>query len=147
VLVGNAVGKQSRFQNGNRAARTHGTWSLQRGRGEAALPAALAQTIEEFRASVIADRGGIENMTTVEVALVRRLSEIEATCRLLAGDIASKGLFTPRGRVRGVYRLWLETLDRFERYCRQVGADRRARPLSVQERLAVGLARRSEEAS
>ncbi len=147
VLAGNDVGVSSRFAPGNTSAQTHGAWSLQRGRGEAALPATIAQTIEEFRASVISDRGGLENMTTVEVALVRRLSELEATCRLLAADIASKGLLTPRGRVRGVYRQWLESLDRFEKYCVRVGVDRRARVVTLQERLAAAARRDDGEAA
>jgi len=104
----------------------------------------LAQTIDEFRAGVIADKGGMENMTTIEIAVVRRLSELEATARLLGADLAQRGVLTPRGRVRGVYRQWLETLDRFDKYCARVGPERRARQVDPIEgvRLAVQEANR-----
>jgi hypothetical protein len=141
------VGAASRFAPGNVAARTHGAWSFERGRGEAAVPAPLLQSIDEFRAGVVADRGGLSNLTTVEVALIRRLGELEAVCRLLAGDIAARGAFTPRGRIRHVYRMWLETLDRFDKYCARVGSDRRARSVTLQERLAAAVRRGDGEAS
>jgi hypothetical protein len=115
---------------GNENARKHGAWSYQRGRGDDALPPAVRDTVEVFRQQVIADRGGEDNLTAIESGYIRRLGELEAVARLLAADLATKGLTTARGRVRGLYSRWLETLDRWDRFAQRVGAERKARPVS-----------------
>jgi hypothetical protein len=111
---------------GNQLRRTHGVRSFEE-RGAAALPDVLRQTVEEFREAVIRDRGGMDELSTLEAAYVRRLSEVETVARLLASDLASRGLMTPRGRVRGTFSRWLECLDRWDRLAQRVGTDRRGR--------------------
>jgi hypothetical protein len=112
----------------NQLRRTHGAYSF-RDRGAAALPDVLRQTVDEFREAVIADRGGASELSTLEGAYIRRLSEVETVARLLAADLASRGLTTPKGRVRGTFSRWLECLDRWDRLAQRVGTDRRARAL------------------
>ena len=112
---------------GNSAARKTGVRAFET-RGPAALPADMRQSVDEFRAQVIADRGGVDELTAVEGAYIRRLAELETVTRLLASDLAQRGLFTPRGRVRGTYGRWLETLDRWDRYAQRVGLERRSKP-------------------
>ena len=114
---------------GNQLHRTHGTYSF-RDRGAAALPDELRQTVDEFRESVIADRGGSSELSTLEAAYIRRLAEVETVARLLATDLASRGLTTPKGRVRGTFSRWLECLDRWDRLAQRVGTDRRSRAVS-----------------
>jgi hypothetical protein len=114
---------------GNQLHRTHGAYSF-RDRGAAALPDVLRQTVDEFRESVIADRGGASELSTLEGAYIRRLSEVETVARLLAADLASRGLTTPKGRVRGTFSRWLECLDRWDRLAQRVGTDRRSRSVS-----------------
>ena len=114
---------------GNQLHRTHGAYSF-RDRGAAALPDVLRQTVDEFRESVIADRGGPTELSTLEAAYIRRLSEVETVARLLAADLASRGLTTPKGRVRGTFSRWLECLDRWDRLAQRVGTDRRSRAVS-----------------
>lgn len=96
-------------------------------RGVEALPPETRQTIEVFREAVIQDRGGPENLTTVEAGYIRRLAELETVARLLASELAAHGVLTPRRRVRGIYGKWLETLDRWHRFAQAVGTERRAR--------------------
>lgn len=115
---------------GNQAARKHGVHAFET-RGAAALPADLRVSVDEFRAQVISDRGGVDNLTAIEGGYIRRLSELETVARLLTSDLAQRGLFTPRGRVRGTFSRWLETLDRWDRYAQRVGVDRRARQIST----------------
>jgi hypothetical protein len=122
--------------NGNQAARKHGVRAFET-RGGAVLPGDLRQSVDEFRAQVITDRGGTDQLTAVEGGYIRRLGELETVARLLASDLAQRGLFTPKGRVRGTFTRWLETLDRWDRYAQRVGADRRAKPVrSLREYLA-----------
>ncbi len=134
VLVGNSVGKQ--FEDGNQAARTHGQYAYE-ARGAAALPDVLRQSVEQFREAVITDRGGASELSTLESAYIRRLSEVEAVARLLAADLASRGLTTAKGRVRSTFSRWLEALDRWDRLAQRVGTDRKARPMSLAARLAA----------
>jgi hypothetical protein len=113
----------------NNAARTHGVWSLERGRGREALPPTMQASVDDFREGLARDKGGIDNMTTLEVAYIRRIAELEAVVRLLAADLASKGLSTPKGRIRSTYSRWLEGLDRWDRYAQRLGVERKARPV------------------
>ena len=100
------------------------------------LPDVLRQTVEEFRQAVITDRGGSSELSTLEAAYIRRLSEVETVARLLAADLASRGLTTPRGRVRGTFSRWLECLDRWDRLAQRVGTDRRSRAVTLRDYLA-----------
>lgn len=112
---------------GNQTARTHGVDSFE-ARGSVALPEVLRQTVEEFRAAVIADRGGASELSTLEAAYIRRLSEVETVTRLLAADLAQRGLTTAKGRVRSTFSRWLEALDRWDRLAQRVGVQRVAKP-------------------
>ena len=113
---------------GNQARRTHGVRAFET-KGQ--LPDAFRQTVDEFRQAVITDRGGASELTTLEAAYIRRLSEIEAVARLLAADLASRGLTMPRGRVRSTFSRWLECLDRWDRLAQRVGTERRAKAVAT----------------
>ena len=119
---------------GNQAALKHGVRAFET-RGAGALPADLRQSVDEFRAQIIVDRGGTD-LSAIERGYIRRLGELETVARLLASDLAQRGLFTPRGSVRGTFTRWLETLDRWDRYAQRVGAERRAKPVSIVDYLA-----------
>ena len=122
------------FIAGNTARRLHGVRAFETtGR----LPDVLRQTVEEFRESVIADRGGSSELSTLEAAYVRRLSEAETVARLLAADLAARGLFTPKGRVRNTFQRWSEAVGLWDRLAQRVGVDRRSRPVpSLRDYLA-----------
>ena len=131
------------FIPGNQAAYRHGVRSFEQ-RGPAALPDVLRQTVEQFRTAIIADRGGALELSTLETAYIRRLSEVEAVARLLAADLARRddlgrpiGLMTARGRVRGTFSRWLEAIDRWDRLAQRIGTDRRTRSMSLTQRLAA----------
>jgi hypothetical protein len=114
VLIGN----QTRRVHGVRAFETTGR-----------LPDVLRQTVDEFRESVITDRGGASELSTLEAAYTRRLTEAETVVRLIASDLASRGLFTPRGRVRNTFQRWIEAVNLWDRLAQRVGTDRRARAI------------------
>lgn len=121
---------------GNQAARKHGVYAFEN-RGPTALPADLRVSVDEFRAQVIRDRGGIDGLTAIEGGYIRRLGELETVVRLLAGDLAARGLFTPRGRVRGTLSRWMESLDRWDRYAQRIGVESRKPALTLTQRLAA----------
>ena len=105
-------------------------------RGEAALPSVVRETVDSFREQVTADLGGASNLTAVQGGYVRRLGELEAVVRLLAADLAQRGLTTPKGRVRGTFSRWLEALDRWDKFAQRIGVERKARPVSPFEAVA-----------
>jgi hypothetical protein len=117
---------------GNTDSRKHGVRAFETtGR----LPDVLRQTVEEFREAVITDRGGSSELSILEQAYCRRLGETEAVVRLLASDLASRGLFTPRGRVRNTFQRWTEAVSQWDRLAQRIGTERRARPLSLRDYL------------
>jgi hypothetical protein len=131
---------------GNTNALRHGVRAFE-ARGEEALPPVVRDTVDAFREQVIADRGGVAHLTAVEGAYVRRLGELEAVVRLLAADLAQRGLTTPKGRVRGTLGRWLEALDRWDRYAQRIGADRRARPVDPFEAVQAAVKEANRDAS
>lgn len=131
------------FIPGNTARRLHGVRAFETtGR----LPDVLRQTVEEFREAVLSDRGGSAELSTLEAAYVRRLSEAETVARLLAADLAARGLFTPKGRVRNTFQRWTEAVGLWDRLAQRVGVDRRARTVpSLQDYLRQAQAPSPEE--
>lgn len=127
-------------RSGNRTAQKHGVYTFE-ARGAAALPGDLRISVEEFRAQVISDRGGVDDLTAIDGGYIRRLSELETVVRLLASDLAQRGMFTPRGRVRTTFNRWLEALDRWDRYAQRIGHERRPKQVPT---LAEYLSRGSE---
>ena len=90
--------------------------------------------------------GGSAELSTLEAAYVRRLSEAETVARLLAADLAARGLFTPKGRVRNTFQRWTEAINLWDRLAQRVGVDRRSRPvLSLQDYMAQAQEQRPEE--
>jgi hypothetical protein len=109
-------GNAANLRSGVRRFEKHGTVAPE-----------VGLSVQEFSAQVVVDRG--EELTAVQSAYVRRLGELETVARLLATDLAQRGLFTPRGRVRSTFSRWLETLDRWDRFAQRVGVERKARPV------------------
>jgi hypothetical protein len=110
------AGNEFALRSGVRRFEKHGTVAPE-----------IGLSVQDFTARVVTDRG--DDLTAVQSAYVRRLGELETVARLLATDLAQRGLFTPRGRVRSTFSKWLETLDRWDRFAQRVGAERKARPV------------------
>lgn len=108
---------------GNQLRRTHGAFSF-RDRGLAALPDPMRLSVDDFRESIVRDLGGPDELSTIMHGHIRRLGELETTCRLLASHLAQHGIFTPRGRVRSAYTQWLLTLDRWQKVAERIGIER-----------------------
>jgi hypothetical protein len=116
--------RNGHFVRDNTARRTHGVRAFETtGR----VPDLLRQTVEQFRESVIADRGGVSELSTLELGYIQHLSNMETVARLLASDLASRGLMTAKGRVRGTLLKWLEVVGTWDRLAQRIGTDRRPR--------------------
>jgi hypothetical protein len=93
-------------------------------------PIDLRQSADEIIAGIIADRGGVEQLTTTERATIRNLGDVAVLLRLLTNEMAKGGLLTPGGNVRQVYSQYLAGLDRFDRLVARIGLDRRAKKVT-----------------
>jgi hypothetical protein len=107
----------------------HGVKSFE-ARGPEALPQELRTSVDGFRDALVADRGGLENTTTIERGYINRLVEIETVARLTAADLAQRGL------VRGTFDRWATSCELWDRYARRLGMDRKARHIDTLESLA-----------
>jgi hypothetical protein len=127
---GNMIGERTRFREHNEASLKHG---LRRFEARGAIPSDLKVSLEEFRAEVICDLGGADELTGITKGYVRGLVDLDACRRLLQADIMKNGLITPKGRVRGIYTKLLETMDRWDRYAQRLGVERKAKPITFAE--------------
>lgn len=111
---------------GNQLHRTHGAYSF-RDRGDRAVADTLRQSADEVAAGIIADKGGVENLTTIARENINQYRNLRITADLLLRNLVAFGLHTKGGRVRSSYDKWLGTLDRLYRYGQAIGADREPR--------------------
>jgi hypothetical protein len=109
---------------GNQTARTHGVRAFE-ARGDGTLPADLRVSVDEFRAQIIADRGGIDNLTAIEAGYIAKLTDVDVMSRLLMADLRERGVFTPKGRVRNTFTKLLDVFAAWDRFAQRVGPDRR----------------------
>jgi hypothetical protein len=96
---------------------------------ERGLPADLKLSVDEFRTGIVSDLGGADALTTLQIAYVQRLCDVEVAVRLLTNDLAVRGVFTARGRVRSTFSRLLETIDRWDKLAQRVGVERRPKPV------------------
>jgi hypothetical protein len=122
--------KCGRWLPGNQAARELGLYARNQ-------PADLRESVDTLAAGIVADRGGESELTTLERAYVGRLADVEITLRLIAADIAARGLLTPAGGVRNVYDKFLAGIDRWDRLAQRLGLGRHAKRLNVAEQCAA----------
>ena len=139
--VGSDHGADGRFLEGNQAARKTGIYARYQ-------PADLRMTADELMQGVIADLGGPEALTTLEASYIRKIADVEITVRLLASDIARRGLITPGGGVRTIYTSFLAGIDRFDKLAQRIGLTRRPRPVrSLEQFVAEVAARKAQQAA
>lgn len=122
-------GADGKFLRGNQAARTIGLYAVQQ-------PTAHQDAVARLTAGIISDLGGGDELSTIERAYVGRLADVELTLRLLAADIAQRGLLTHRGGVRKVYDSLLAGIDRWDRLAQRLGTRRRAKHVDVARELS-----------
>lgn len=111
---------------GNTAALKHG---LTRFRRRGVLPDDVREQIDAFTAGVVADLGGLDNLTTIEQAYVRRLARVEGDWLLIVRDLDANGQITPRGRERSLARSLRDNDRAFDTFAQRLGLSRRAKPV------------------
>ena len=119
------------FLAGNSANLRHG---LRRYETRGILPADLKVTIDEFRAELVSDQGGTEDLTAARAGLCRLLVDAEIGRRLLVDQILRCGIASSAGRL--AYDRLLATMDRWLRIAGVLGLEcRQKRVPSLQAAL------------
>jgi hypothetical protein len=116
-------GKCQSWLPGNAGARTSGIYATQQ-------PIDLRMDAEALTAGIVADLGGLDELSTLERAYVSTLGDVTTTMRLMINDMIVRGFFTPSGNPRRVCELYLSAIDRFDRLGQRVGLKRRARKVA-----------------
>ncbi len=114
------------FLPSNEAGLRHG---LRRYQNNKVLPAELEAYIVNFRAELIADQGGEEEMTAVRRGLVEKLVDLEVGVRLLMAEVVSRGIDSRPGKA--AWTQALRTVETWHRVGNTLGLDRRARPVQT----------------
>jgi len=107
----------------NEASLRHG---LRRYRDNRVLPPELEADVTAFRNELIADQGGVHEMTAVRAGLIGMLVDCEVGRRLLMAEVVRRGIDSRPGRA--AYEKLLSTIDRWARIANTLGLDRRAHP-------------------
>ncbi len=128
------------FLPANAAALKHG---LRRYETTGVLPPDLKQSVEEFRAGVVSDQGGLDDLSAVRAGLCRLLVDAEVGRRLTMNEVIKQGLATRGGRA--AYDRLLSTMDRWLRISSALGLERRQKQINPLDavRQAVEEANRS----
>jgi hypothetical protein len=109
---------------------------LRRFRRTAALPEDLRQSIEDFRAQLIADQGGLDELSAVRGGLIRLLVGAETAFRLAGNELSRQGgIHTPGGRL--AFDRLLTASQTWTRIAEKLGIERRARRLTLVEQFAA----------
>jgi hypothetical protein len=87
----------------------------------------LRMSAEETVQAVVADKGGIENMTALKRSAARQLGDVLIFLTLFKNHIVAHGLITPTGKPSPAYDKYLAGLDRFLRLAALLGVEREAR--------------------
>ena len=110
------------FLRGNEANLRHG---LRRYEVKGVLPDDLKTTIDEFRAALISDQGGIDQLSATRSGLCRLLIDCEIAKRLMLDQLVRHGVDSKAGGA--AYDRLLAVFDRWHRIAGTLGLERRQR--------------------
>lgn len=103
---------QGNLRHGLRAYQTRGV-----------LPADLKTDIDSFRANLISDQGGLEELSAIRAGMIRLLVDAEVGRRLMFREVVNRGVDSKPGRA--AYDRLLSTMDRWTRIALALGLERR----------------------
>ena len=103
--------------------------AVQAGLYRAQQPIELLAEAEAIVIGIIADKGGQDELSTLQREYVRELGRLTIMLRLLVAEIAEHGLLSPSRAPRRVFDAYLAGLDRFDRLAQRIGTKREARQL------------------
>lgn len=107
---------QGAYKHGANAARREGAHALSERHG---------QLYRTFSDRAVADLGGFDALSMIELALVEAAATQYALIGAFSDYLAEVSPMTPRGRVRSAVRAYHEAVDRLDRIAQRLGLQRR----------------------
>jgi hypothetical protein len=120
-------GKCGKWLPRNTGAETVGICTYER-RG--LIPDKVRDHEHAFRAQIVADLGGEENITAIAGAYVRHLVHLSVIIELLTDFLRVNGPLTPRGKQRSATTSLISALAAFDRQASRLGLQRRTKHIS-----------------
>lgn len=109
----------------------HVTHGLRRYQRTGVLPPDLKTDIDSFRANVISDQGGLDELPAIRAGLIRLLVDCEVGKRLWMNEVIRRGVDSRPGR--NAYDKLLATMDRWMRVAAALGVERQQRDISIHD--------------
>jgi hypothetical protein len=109
----------------NKAAYKHGLVEYDR---HEILPEEVAAHEHAFKADVLADLGGADNLTAIERGYVINLVRTNTVIELIAAYLRDKGALTDRGRQRTSVATFFQAVQAYDRLAQRLGLQRRTKP-------------------
>ena len=125
---------RGRFTSGNRGALKHGRHSRAIANAELPEQSALRAVLAEREASITADLGGHDALSTLQIDLVHDYQTLTCIATYLESRVMREGPITAKGRTRAAVSVLLSVLDRKLRVAQQLGLARAARPIESLDR-------------
>ena len=125
--------RRGRWAPNNDGALQHGA---RRYELRGVLPDDVRVDLDAWSGQLMADRGGATELSAIEGAYCRRLTQLEGALELLGRDLHQHGVMTPRGRPRAAYRTFLDTLATFDRLAQRLGLERKAKRVDLARALS-----------
>lgn len=112
-----------RFLAKNEVALIHGLYRQEQ-------PADLVESVDAFKANIVADLGGAAEMSELQKGYVDAIGTLEVAKRLLVADLGRNGIIRPGGRrPRESLDKLLNVLDRWDRFAQRLGMARKTKQL------------------
>lgn len=98
-------------------------------RDDAAVALVITQTVD----AIARDRGGRENLTTLQQRAIDHVVECDLLLQAWRNYFREQRPFSRQGRMRTGYTAYLSTLDRWMRLAQIVGMERREKDISLHD--------------
>jgi hypothetical protein len=117
----------SESMKGNTRNLQHGLYSAAVQSG--ALTALAVQHVEHSEAleRLVADRGGMDNVSVIELSLLKKIVVLDRISDHLAGHVLRDGVLSTKGRTRAAVVTYLSVVDRVARLASTLGLERKAK--------------------
>jgi hypothetical protein len=113
-----------RFLPANRAAEVHGVVTAER---RNTLPEEIRDSARAFFEQGLADLGGVENISRIELGQLQNLTRVFTKIEQLDAYLVENGPLTPRGRLRSSVAAFNAAVALYSQLAKQLGFSRRVK--------------------
>lgn len=90
---------------------------------------ALAREHAERVAALVADLGGMSQLSAMQMPLVQETARLQIIADTLGHDLMTRGVLTARGKQRAALAAYALAVDRLDKLTMRLGLERKAKPV------------------